>query len=126
MGLRDDYSYAGTKNTIRLKPLEQGYKHLCHNFFLTQLRLIKPKIVICLGHAVRLAIAENFEQVSYWKPKSASFKKLYIDNRYYSDIELKEFGQIKFIVIPHPCDTRNFNIYYIQKINGTLNEAPIE
>lgn len=100
-------------NTKRFQPLTNDYKEFCCDFFNIQLRLIKPKKVICLGHAVRLALAENTTFFPEWKAKGISLKKLYAENKTTIDIDIKLVGNVSFIVIPHPCDTRNFHGNYI-------------
>jgi len=116
LGIRDDVTYPKTTNTKRIKPIEKEYASFCFDFFLTQLRLVNPKIIICLGHAVRIAISENFEKEHHWKPKTVSLKKIYADGSYYFNMNIDGSGERKFIVIPHPCDTRNFSKKFIDKI----------
>lgn len=123
LGVRDDTSHPGTTNTKRVKSINNNYEKFCHDFFITQLKFIRPKIVICLGHAVRLAIANSFEQVPQWKRKTTSLEKLYADNKHHFDIEIEGLGEMKFIVIPHPCDTRNFSDKFIPKILDILKEV---
>lgn len=103
-------------NTKRFQHLTDDYKEFCYAFFNIQLSLIKPKKVICLGHAVRLALAENKTFFPEWKAKGISLKKLYAENKARIDIDDKLVGNVSFIVIPHPCDTRNFHRSYISNL----------
>lgn len=103
-------------NTTRFQPLTKSYQRFCYDFFTTQLLLLKPKKVICLGHAVRQALAENTNLFPEWKAKGVSLKKLYAENKNKLEIDDSQFGKITFMVIPHPCDTRNFHSNYLQEI----------
>jgi hypothetical protein len=128
LGVRDDKTHKGTTMTKRIVPIKKGYKEFCLKFFIAQLDLLRPRIVICLGHDVRNAIADSTksELFAKWKPKSVTMKKLYDgnENKYVIDlIESKEFGSRKFIVIPHPCDLRNFKDTHMKKLNELLNDC---
>ncbi len=115
LGIRDDKTHEGTTMTDRIAPLEQNYKSFCFRFFLKQLEIINPKVVVCLGHDVRLALAENVQQFAIWKSKSISFKKLYSTDNFVINVD-DELGKRKFIVIPHPCFASNLKKNYVDKI----------
>lgn len=95
-------------NIKRIKPLSKEYKEFCFQFFIKQLNFIKPKVVICLGHDVRKTLCEASPLFSKWKGNSISIKSLYEFDNFHLDIYDKTIGNRKFILIPHPCDTRNF------------------
>lgn len=113
LGVRND-----GKNTLRLDPLTNDYKVFCFNFLKIQLNIINPNIVICLGHDVRKSLIESSPLFSNWLPKNKTLKNLYdVNENFQIEINDAELGKRKFIVIPHPCDTRNFKDKYIEKIN---------
>jgi uracil-DNA glycosylase len=119
---RVDGLYKGTTMTKRIfdgKPnkLRDCYKQLSYNFFITQLELVKPRIVICLGHDVKDALIETC-RVAQWK-KSDSLKNIYAKKKYSGVIE--KLGNITFVIIPHPCDLRNFRSEHIEKLTEELN-----
>ena len=97
---------------------QKNYLAFCYKFFLQQVHLINPKIILCLGHDVRKSLVDSSSSFSQWKPKSISFKKLYQspNNNFVINIHNRELGERRFISIPHPCDNRNFTESYIQKI----------
>lgn len=110
-------------NTKRVIPLQVDYKQICYDFFITQLNIINPKIVLCLGHEVRKALLDfNPQLFSGWGPRSVSLKKLYSNERksFKIDVNDSALGNRKFILIPHPCDTRNFSDEYIQAVRPLL------
>jgi len=119
-------THANATMTKRVEELRDNYKEICYKFFLTQLNLINPKIIICLGHDVRNALLESKESNLFinWKPKSITMKKLYErgENSYEINIESKDLGERKFIVIPHPCYIGNLKKGYMEKLNKILED----
>jgi uracil-DNA glycosylase family 4 len=109
--------------TKRVEELQDKYKEICYKFFLTQLNLLNPQIIICLGHDVKNALLESKESNSFikWKPKSGSIKKLHDLDYDIININNKELGIRKFVIIPHPCDLRNFTKIHREKLNKILN-----
>lgn len=105
--------------TKRIEPLTDDYKKICYKFFLTQLELLDPQIIICLGHAVKEALIDSKTSFDKWEPKSKSIKKIHIESNHIIKSEL--FGNRKFVLIPHPCDLRNFNEYHMYKLNSIIN-----
>lgn len=101
LGVRTNKEATMTK---RVEELQKKYKELCCNFFIKQIDLIKPRLIICLGHDVKNALNETF-QLTKWK-KTDSLKTLYEQQKYFVLIE--KLGNIRFVIIPHPCDLRNF------------------
>ncbi len=116
LGVRTD----GT-NTQRAIPLTKEFQNFCYEFFLKQLMTINPKLVICLGQEVRLALINKSDAFSLWKPKSISIKKLYEREHFKINIADKELGNRTFILIPHPCDSRNFKAEYVDKVRPFLS-----
>jgi hypothetical protein len=106
-------------NTNRIVRLNADYKNLCYAYFLKQLEIINPEIVLCLGHEVRRSLIENSSLFNDWKPKDATLKELYESGKYQIDINDKELGKRKFIIIPHPSDNRNLNVH-IKDVMKTL------
>jgi uracil-DNA glycosylase len=114
--------YYGTTMTKRMfggqtNKLKDNYKKLCYDFFIKQLQLLKPRMIICLGHDVKDALIELtglspqtkgiFDQ---WESKHNTFKKIYEinDNHIIRINENETLGTQIFVTIPHPCDLRNF------------------
>lgn len=106
---------AGT-NTKRVIQVQKAFRNLCFDFLLTQLSIANPKIILCLGHEVRLPLTALSPQFANWTPKNITLKELYAKDLYWIDATDEKLGFRRFIVIPHPCDRRNFNDCYIQKI----------
>lgn len=105
--------------TKRVEKLCKKYKEISYHFFLIQLNRLNPKIIICLGHDVKNALIDSETLFGKWKPKSNSIKKIHIDNNHI--IDSGEVADRKFVLIPHPCDLRNFNEYHMNKLNGIIN-----
>jgi hypothetical protein len=106
--------------TKRVEKLQDSYKKICYEFFFTQINLLNPSIIICLGHDVKNALAELEASFEKWKPKSISLKKIHDEENHI--IKNTAFGNRKFVVIPHPCDLRNFNEAHMIKLSGILNK----
>ena len=127
LGVRlDDGLYKGTnmiKRMYRDKPnkLKDDYKKLCYDFFIAQLELVKPRIVICLGHEVKNALIDSGVSFHQWKPKTGSLEKLYAREGDKYIIENMHLKGIHFIVIPHPCYPVNLlKPPYLAKLNAFL------
>lgn len=115
LGVRDSKS-----NIERTTGLKENYTALCYQYFLKQLAITQPKVVICLGNDVRRSLIEYNEAFNLWKPKSKSLKKLYESGHFDLNVIDSELGSRKFIVVPHPCDLRNFTPYHVGKVNALL------
>jgi uracil-DNA glycosylase family 4 len=110
--------------TKRVEELQDNYKETCYKFFLIQLNLLNPKIIICLGHDVKNALLESKESSLFinWKPKSGSIKKIHDSDYHILKINNKELGKRKFVIVPHPCDLRNFTKIHMGKLNAILKD----
>jgi len=115
LGVRQD----GT-NTKRVKELTPSYKEICYLFFIRQLEAINPDVVLCLGHEVRKTLVERNANFDKWRDKS--IKALYNDGNFLIDTIDKTIGSRKFILLPHPCDTRNFREEYLKVVRPLLIE----
>ena len=123
-----DGDYDGTTMTKRMFKgkeikLEDVYKKLCFDFFVKQLELLNPKVVICLGHDVKNALIDSIasDDFANWNPKSKSINKLHEeDNHIISNTIL---GDRTFIIISHPCDLRNFTKEQKGKLNEILDNC---
>ena len=107
------------KMMVKIEELSDGYKIFCNDFFRMQLDLVKPKLVVCLGHHVKNALISLGGVFEQWEPKYDSLEKLYAreGNKY-----IVENNGIKFIVIPHPCYPVNLlKPPYLKKLNEFLN-----
>ncbi|AHF17581.1 hypothetical protein NIASO_10355 [Niabella soli DSM 19437] len=112
LGVRKD----GT-NTKRATPLTDKYKQFCFEFLVKQIKLVNPKFILCLGHEVRLALAEYSDNFTCWKGKSLTLKKLFATaNAFQIGVNDNKFGNRIFLIVPHPCDSRNFMDGYINRI----------
>ena len=122
LGLRDNIKYPKTTMTKRCVSIKREYQLLCYNFFLKQLDLIKPRLVICLGHQVRLALTESTKCFPHWERKSITMKELYEDDKSFKgSFNEGEFKDINFILIPHPCYNSNLKKDYVKKILQAIN-----
>jgi hypothetical protein len=119
LGVRTNPNATMTK---RVEVLNENYKKICHKFFITQLNLFNPSIIICLGHDVKNALLKSKESNLFlnWKPKSGSIKEIYDLDYHIIKIKNEELGKRKFILIPHPCDLRNFTKIHMEKLNAFL------
>jgi len=111
------------KMMVKIEELSDGYKTLCYDFFRMQLDLVKPKLVVCLGHHVKNALISSGGSFKDWRSKSGSIKELYWDGQNKYIIENKELNGIKFIIIPHPCYLVNLKKPpYLDKLNVFLRQ----
>ena len=107
-------------NIERSEKLQPEFTALCYDYFLEQLRIAQPEVVICLGNDVRLSLIQASEVFTPWGPKSRSLKSLYENGQFNLQVNDPSLGQRRFIIIPHPCDTRNLTATHIERINGVL------
>jgi hypothetical protein len=109
------------KMMVKIEELSDGYKTLYYDFFRMQLDLVKPKLVVCLGHHVKNALISSGGVFEQWKTKSGSLKELYSHGKDKYIIENAALNGIKFIIIPHPCYPVNLlKPPYLQKLNAFL------
>ena len=125
LGLRNDRLYKGTTNTKRIKQIEEDYKDLCYKFFLAQLELINPKIVVCLGAEVGQALSECSSVFTKFSTKKNKILTLFVSatkKDYIIHTDDSIFEQRKFILIPHPSYAHiNWNRHDIKsKIESAL------
>lgn len=125
LGLRDNINHSGAGMTKRVVQLTPEYKSFCYKFFLTQLKTINPKTVVCLGRDVINALNENSDLFIKWK--NVSFKKSFSDeNEKNYEIRILDsiLGNRKFICIPHPSFAHaNWKNNIEKKIISSLNES---
>jgi len=107
-------------NIERSEKLQPEFTALCYDYFLEQLRIAQPEVVICLGNDVRHSLIQASEVFKPWGPKSRSLKSLYENGHFNLQVNDTALGHRRFIIIPHPCDTRNLTVQYIERINGVL------
>ncbi len=100
MGIRDEKNHPGTTMTKLMVKRGKNYKDFCHQFFVTQLNLINPKIVLCLGIEVGKALISIFPEFS--KNKLTSLYAGEVTKNYSVMIDDNVLGNRKFILIPHP------------------------
>jgi hypothetical protein len=101
LGLRDDNTHTDMKMTKLTVKRTKQYNEFCHAFFLTQLKLINPKLVLCLGKEVGKILPDIFKSMtnegksifSLYSGESADYIVTSNDGIY---------GRRKFILIPHP------------------------
>lgn len=125
LGIRlNNGRYSGTTMTKRMldgktNKLTIAYKELCYSFFLRQVEIIKPHIVICLGHDVKNALIElgKPDLFKQWKPKSSSMEKLYKSGGHKVNNVL---DTSLFVVSPHPCYLSNFKDDFTNNLNAIL------
>lgn len=111
----------GTTMTGKMER-QKDYKDLCYCFFKQQLSIMNPQIVLCLGKDVGNTLLEYNELLQKnWgstSKKLKTFKELYEKDKFWVD----DVDNLRrFIIAPHPCDTRNFTDSYKGKINDKLN-----
>jgi hypothetical protein len=102
LGLRDDTLHQKMKMTNLVVKRTNNYKQFCHTFFLTQLNLINPTLVICLGKEVGRILPRIFKTLM---EPGKSLMSLYADEaatEYIVNTDDKIYGKRKFILIPHP------------------------
>jgi uracil-DNA glycosylase family 4 len=121
LGVRTNAKATMTK---RVEELTEDYKEICYNFFVAQLNLLNPSIIICLGRDVKNALLKSKESSSFvsWKHKSGSIKEIYDLGYHMLTINNQELGTRKFVIIPHPCDIRNFTEFHMLRIKQILND----
>lgn len=126
LGLRlQEGRYEGTTMINRLKDgkvnkLEIEYKALCFNFFIKQLNFTNPRLVVCLGHDVKNALNSLRGDIFAKWNTTKSLKYLYEQEDYLLSANDEQFGSRTFMVIPHPCDSRNFKKSHIDALSQEL------
>lgn len=102
LGVRNDRKFIGTTNINKTIKFSKEYKEMCFNFFLVQLELINPSIVICLGKEVGKFISEKYKEFINFKLTNTNFNNLFNDNKFVVHTKNNYLGDRKFILIPHP------------------------
>jgi uracil-DNA glycosylase len=105
LGLRDNINHPGTTMTKLIIKREKEYIDFCFNFFLTQLKIINPTVVICIGKEVGFALFNYFpEAFPIFNRRDMTYSKLYeAEEKIYEVlINNTSLGKRKFIFIPHP------------------------
>ncbi len=105
----------------------EDYKSFCNKFFLTQLKMINPSIVICLGKPVRFILCDFFEGAfsEDIKRKNMTYKELFKNDKHLVKIDDPKLGKRLFVFIPHPSWAhRNWPEDILSKIKLSVkNEA---
>lgn len=102
LGLRDDTLHSEMKMTNLAVKRTNDFKSFCNSFFLTQLKLINPKLVVCLGKEVGRVLPKIFKTLM--EPGN-SILSMYADENatnYVVQTDDAVYGKRKFILIPHP------------------------
>lgn len=103
LGLRDKIKFPEmemTKLSIKRKEL---YQQFCFDFFLIQLEIINPKVVVCLGKDVGFALHQFKEQQFFmFNNKNLKYAALYENRSFQIDTSGTVLGNRKFVFIPHP------------------------
>ena len=102
LGLRDDQSHAGTTNTKLIADRKKEYKDFCSECFITQLKLINPKVVVCLGIKVGKTLSEVFSDFVKSNNTLTSLYKNKETDKYIVRKNFADLGERIFILIPHP------------------------
>ena len=102
LGLRDDRLHENMGMTKLAVKRTNDYKAFCLKFFKTQLKVINPKLVICLGKEVGRVLPGLFK--SLMEP-GKSLLSLYANEHaaeYIVETNDAVYGRRKYILIPHP------------------------
>ena len=102
LGLRNDEKHTEMGMTKLAVKRTNDYKMFCHNFFIEQLRLINPSLVICLGKEVGRILPKIFKAITQ---PDKSLLSIYADEsstEYVVHTDDALYGKRKFILIPHP------------------------
>jgi hypothetical protein len=102
LGLRDDTTHADMKMTKLTVKRTNDYKNFCFTFFKTQLELINPQLVICLGKEVGRVLPGLFKKLT---EPGRSLLSLYADESqsdYVVQTDDKIYGKRTYLLIPHP------------------------
>ncbi len=106
LGLRDDDNHRGTTMTNLVVDRKPDYKDFCLKFFVTQLTITNPRVVICIGKEVGFILNEYFkDEFSVFSNKSITYSKLYKgEGKAIYDVPINNpsLGERRFLFIPHP------------------------
>lgn len=113
LGLKDDKRFKGITMTSN-KNVTSEYRKFCHEFFLKQINFINPRLVICLGKPVCLALS-HFHKSLFPEFKNKSVQ--------YSEVNDLIFGEKAFVFIPHSSGKHfNWTKEVIEKIKSIIND----
>jgi hypothetical protein len=96
-------------NIKRQVVLSDEYSKNCIKFLEMQIGLINPKIIICLGHEVRIALSKMSDAFNQWEGKSLTINELYNDE---NDKFVIQKENRYYVLIPHPCYLKNLMPYF--------------
>lgn len=102
LGVRNNEKFTETTNIKKTIKFSKEFKEMCYNFFLVQLELISPSIIICLGKEVGKFLAQKNEELTGFSLKNTNFINLFTENKFFIQTKSNYLGNRKFILIPHP------------------------
>lgn len=103
IGLRDTEVHPDMTMTHLSVGRTQEYHSFCYNFFVKQLNLINPKMVLCLGKEIGHALYPfHNELFKIFKSKSITLDSIYKSSNYIINTSKSELGNRNFMFIPHP------------------------
>lgn len=101
LGLRDDTLHPKMEMTTLVVKRTEAYTNFCFDFFKTQLEMINPKLVVCIGKEVGLVLPGLFAGLT----KSGSLLSLFANDskaEYLVTTNDAVYGNRKYLLIPHP------------------------
>ena len=102
LGLRDDTLHEKMGMTKLAVKRTNDYKAFCLKFFKTQLKVINPKLVICLGKEVGRVLPGLFKSIMEPGKSLLSLYAIEHSTEYIVETNDAIYGARKFILIPHP------------------------
>ncbi len=101
LGLRDGSVHKQKTMTNLSVARTKAYTDLCHAFFLTQLKLVNPTVIVCLGKEVGRIFKDVFRQYTSSTTLLSLFKRDDTSG-YVTSTDDNIYGKRKFVLIPHP------------------------
>jgi hypothetical protein len=124
-------AYLGLRTSVKSTGLSPGssnalFKSICRDFFIAQMSLQKPKLIVCLGHEPRLFVAPILLPDRHAWRKAMSFPALdqTCDQILYGSLQTgKEELNPALVVIAHPSFAWSTHAQYPRTFLGQKGEA---
>lgn len=96
---------------------DDNFAGFCNDFFIKQLEVLQPRLVVCLGKPVASVLYRFYRDQFSMIGKNINYGKIYNENQgddYLIEANIKNTGPRKFMFIPHPSwahvNWKNYNI----------------
>jgi len=124
LGLRDNNEHKSMTNIKKTIKFNADYEEMCYNYFLVQLEVINPRLIICLGKDVGKILSKKSDIFAKFNMKNKTFKSLFESKECIVETNDEIFDKRRFLLIPHPSYAHlNWNEKILNLVNKEIKNA---